>query len=169
MTAADGSVLNTFYYLRDNGGFVNLWPKPTLLACKIIAVYGVFEAALQLLLPGKTVYGPISPAGNRPVYKANGVAAYLVTLLTYVALWWSVSNQHYITSFIFWCFSFHLPMCSFFFRFRIFNPTIVYDHLGEIYSTLIFGSFIFCIFLYIKVSEPLVYLFPFAIYIEINF
>jgi 7-dehydrocholesterol reductase len=90
MTAADGSVLNTFYYLKDNGGFVNLWPKPTLLACKIIAVYGVFEAALQLLLPGKTVYGPISPAGNRPVYKANGVAAYLVTLLTYVALWWSV-------------------------------------------------------------------------------
>ncbi|WJX48599.1 7-dehydrocholesterol reductase [Trifolium repens] len=122
MTAADGSVLNTFYYLRDNGGFVNLWPKPTLLACKIIAVYGAFEAALQLLLPGKTVYGPISPAGNRPVYKANGVAAYLVTLLTYVALWW----------------------------FGIFNPTIVYDHLGEIYSTLIFGSFIFCIFLYIK-------------------
>lgn len=38
-----------------------------------------------------------------------------------------------------------------FFRFGIFNPTIVYDHLGEIYSALIFGSFIFCIFLYIKV------------------
>lgn len=38
-----------------------------------------------------------------------------------------------------------------FFRFGIFNPTIVYDHLGEIFSTLIFGSFIFCIFLYIKV------------------
>ncbi|RHN62817.1 putative 7-dehydrocholesterol reductase [Medicago truncatula] len=34
--------------------------------------------------------------------------------------------------------------------FGIFNPTIVYDHLGEIYSTLSFGSFIFCIFLYIK-------------------
>lgn len=73
MTVADGSVLNTFDYFRNNGlqGFVDLWPKPTLLACEIIAVYGVFEAALQLLLPGKTVYGPISPTGNRPVYKVR--------------------------------------------------------------------------------------------------
>jgi hypothetical protein len=37
-------------------------------------------------------------------------------------------------------------------RFGIFNPAIVYDHLGEIYSALVFGSFVFCIFLYIKVS-----------------
>jgi 7-dehydrocholesterol reductase len=95
MTAADGSVFNTFYYLNNNG-FVNLWPKPTLVACKIIAVYGAFEAALQLLVPGQTVYGPISPAGNRPVYKANGVAAYLLTLLTYVALWWSVQLLTFI-------------------------------------------------------------------------
>jgi 7-dehydrocholesterol reductase len=111
MTAADGSVLNTFYYLRDNGGFVNLWPKPTLLACKIIAVYGVFEAALQLLLPGKTVYGPISPAGNRPVYKANGVAAYLVTLLTYVALWWSVQL---LTSFSIYLFIYFVFLLCFY-------------------------------------------------------
>ncbi|KAJ6892803.1 hypothetical protein NC651_025879 [Populus alba x Populus x berolinensis] len=34
-----------------------------------------FEAALQLLLPGKTVEGPISPEGNRPVNK--GVELYL--------------------------------------------------------------------------------------------
>lgn len=71
MTAADGSILRTFDYLINNGlnGFVDLWPKPTLLACKIIGVYAVFEAALQLFLPGHTVYGPISPSGNRPVYK----------------------------------------------------------------------------------------------------
>lgn len=51
-----------------------------------------------------------------------------------------------------------------FFRFGIFNPTVVYDHLGEIYSALIFGSFVFCIFLYIKVrqwnSRKWSYLFP---------
>jgi hypothetical protein len=71
MTAMDGSILKTFDYLNNNGlqGFVNLWPKPTLLAFQIIAVYAVFEATLQLLLPGQTVYGPISPTGNRPVYK----------------------------------------------------------------------------------------------------
>ncbi|KAL8043638.1 hypothetical protein ABFX02_09G128037 [Erythranthe guttata] len=124
MVHADGSVLQTWDYLRQHGvqGFINFWPKPTATAWKIIACYGAFEAALQLLLPGKRVEGPISPTGNRPVYKANGVLAYAVTLITYLGLWW----------------------------FGIFNPTIVYDHLGEIFSALIFGSLVFCVFLYIK-------------------
>ncbi|KAI9087307.1 hypothetical protein K1719_030777 [Acacia pycnantha] len=124
MTQADGSVSQTRDYLKHNGlqGFLHIWPRPTATAWKIIGVYAAFEAALQLLLPGKRVEGPISPTGNRPVYKENGVAAYVVTLITYLGLWW----------------------------FGIFNPTIVYDHLGEIYSALIFGSFVFCIFLYLK-------------------
>jgi len=123
MTGADGSVTETWNYLKQNGvhGFLQIWPRPTATACKIIVVYAVFEAALQLLLPAKTVYGPISPTGHQPVYKvntphtslqihaftcqiltllhftdqspfsilqANGVAAYLVTLITYTALWW---------------------------------------------------------------------------------
>ncbi|PPD83033.1 hypothetical protein GOBAR_DD20021 [Gossypium barbadense] len=103
MVNADGSVAQTWNYLKQHG-------------------LQAFEAALQLLLPGKRVEGPISPTGNRPVYKANGMAAYFVTLVTYISLWW----------------------------FEIFNPTVVYDHLGEIYSALIFGSLIFCVFLYIK-------------------
>ncbi|RDY04435.1 7-dehydrocholesterol reductase, partial [Mucuna pruriens] len=115
MTVADGSVSQTWDYLTQNGlkGFLHIWPKPTALSCKIIAIYAVYEAALQLLLPGQIVYGPISPTGHRPVYKAN--VTFRLTQL-----------------------------------FGIFNPTIVYDHLGEIYSALIFGSFVFCIFLYIK-------------------
>ncbi|KAH9667876.1 7-dehydrocholesterol reductase [Citrus sinensis] len=127
MVHADGSVIKSWDYLRQNGlqGFIDIWPRPTAVAWKLIACFGAFEAALQLLLPGKRVEGPISPTGHRPVYKANGVAAYAVTLITYLSLWW----------------------------FGIFNPTIVYDHLGEIYSALIFGSFIFCIFLYIKGME----------------
>ncbi|MBA0811760.1 hypothetical protein Gohar_025779 [Gossypium harknessii] len=124
MVHADGSVAQTWNYLKQHGlqGFIDIWPRPTAIAWKIIFVYGAFEAALQLLLPGKRVEGPISPTGNRPVYKANGMAAYFVTLVTYISLWW----------------------------FEIFNPTVVYDHLGEIYSALIFGSLIFCVFLYIK-------------------
>ncbi|KAM0020337.1 putative 7-dehydrocholesterol reductase [Helianthus debilis subsp. tardiflorus] len=125
MVHQDGSILNTFNYLKEHGvveGFVNIWPRPTAVAWKIIACYALFEAALQLWLPGKRVDGPISPTGNKPVYKANGVLAYVVTLVTYISLWW----------------------------FEIFNPSVVYDHLGEIYSTLIFGSLVFCVFLYIK-------------------
>lgn len=71
MVHADGSVLQTWDYLRQHGlqGFIDIWPKPTATAWKIIACYALFEAALQLWLPGKRVEGPISPAGNRPVYK----------------------------------------------------------------------------------------------------
>uniref|UniRef100_A0A2P2KDY3 7-dehydrocholesterol reductase n=1 Tax=Rhizophora mucronata TaxID=61149 RepID=A0A2P2KDY3_RHIMU len=125
MVHADGSVTQTWDFLKQHGlqGLVDIWPRPTAMTFKIIACYAAFEAALQLLLPGKRVEGPISPKGNRPVYKANGVAAYVVTLITYLALWW----------------------------FGIFNPSIVYDRLGEIFSAQIFISLIFCIFLYIKV------------------
>ncbi|KAG0470419.1 hypothetical protein HPP92_017119 [Vanilla planifolia] len=35
-------------------------------------------------------------------------------------------------------------------RFQIFDPSIVYDHLGEIYSALVVGSLVFCVFLYLK-------------------
>ncbi|KAG9449236.1 hypothetical protein H6P81_009201 [Aristolochia fimbriata] len=124
MVHADGSVAITAEYLKQHGleGLKTIWPKPSLIAWKIIACFAAFEAILQLALPGQRVEGPISPAGNRPVYKANGLQAYAVTLITYFALWW----------------------------FGIFNPAIVYDHLGEIFSALIIGSFIFCIFLYIK-------------------
>nr|CAB3446562.1 unnamed protein product [Digitaria exilis] len=125
MVHADGSVVKTYEHLREHGvveGLKAIWPMPTVVAWKIIFGFGLFEAVLQLLLPGKRFEGPISPAGNVPVYKANGLQAYAVTLITYLGLWW----------------------------FGIFNPAIVYDHLGEIYSALVFGSFVFCIFLYIK-------------------
>ncbi|RZC60268.1 hypothetical protein C5167_022016 [Papaver somniferum] len=79
-----------------------------------------FEALLQLALPSKRIEGPITPAGNVTVYKANGMLAYAVILVTYIGLWW----------------------------FGIFNPAIVYDHLGEIYSALIFRSLFFCVLLY---------------------
>ncbi|KAH9667881.1 7-dehydrocholesterol reductase [Citrus sinensis] len=71
MVHADGSVIKSWDYLRQNGlqGFIDIWPRPTAVAWKLIACFGAFEAALQLLLPGKRVEGPISPTGHRPVYK----------------------------------------------------------------------------------------------------
>lgn len=93
-----------------------------MIAWKMIGIYAAFEAALQLLLPGREVLGPVSPMGNRPVYKENGLAAYLITAMTYILIW----------------------------RLRWFNPSLVYDHLGEVFSALILGSIVFCILLYIK-------------------
>ncbi|KAH7440851.1 hypothetical protein KP509_03G014000 [Ceratopteris richardii] len=121
----DGSILRTWEFLKVEGlqGLVKIWPSPlSLVAWKIISGYAVFEAALQLLLPGKEVFGPISPMGNRPVYKENGLAAYACTIIAYLLIW----------------------------RLGVFNPAIVYDHLGEIFSALIFGSIVFCLLLYIK-------------------
>lgn len=71
MVHADGSISQTWDYLKQHGlqGFIDIWPRPTATAWKIIGCYAAFEAALQLLLPGKRVEGPVSPAGNRPVYK----------------------------------------------------------------------------------------------------
>jgi hypothetical protein len=53
-------------------GVWSVWPRPTSTAWAIIGIFGGFEALLQLCLPGKEVYGPVSPAGNTPVYKASG-------------------------------------------------------------------------------------------------
>nr|CAB3449745.1 unnamed protein product [Digitaria exilis] len=154
MVHADGSVVKTYEHLREHGvveGLKAIWPMPTVVAWKIIFGFGLFEAVLQLLLPGKRFEGPISPAGNVPVYKvcavfpANGLQAYAVTLITYLSLWCieplKLFPQPYVTTLT------NRNICV---RFGIFNPAIVYDHLGEIYSALVFGSFVFCIFLYIK-------------------
>ena len=50
-------------------GVFSLWAPPSKEAWFYFAGFGVFEAALQLLLPGKTTYGPVTPRGNKPVYK----------------------------------------------------------------------------------------------------
>ena len=77
MVHMDGSASQFWDFYKQQGlhGFLRIWPKPTLIAWKLIASYAAFEAALQLFLPGERVTGPVSPAGNVPVYKANEMAA----------------------------------------------------------------------------------------------
>ncbi|BBN01504.1 7-dehydrocholesterol reductase [Marchantia polymorpha subsp. ruderalis] len=124
MVEADGSFMNLGKFIAKSGfsGFWSIWPRPTWTACKIILGFGAFEALLQVALPGEEYLGPLSPTGHRPVYKRNGFSAFIVTMVTYYVLW----------------------------REKVFNPAIVYDHLGEILSALIFGSLAFCVLLYIK-------------------
>jgi hypothetical protein len=83
MVHADGSVLQTFEYLKQNGidGLKSIWPMPTPIAWKIIACFGAFEALLQLALPGKRFEGPVSPAGNVPVYKVSIICLLEVLLV----------------------------------------------------------------------------------------
>jgi 7-dehydrocholesterol reductase len=95
----------------------------TPMAWKIITLFILCQLAFMRFLPGKTFHGPLTPQGNIPVYKANGVAAFLGTL------------------FLFW-------LCAY--PLELFSPTIIYDHFGGLIGALNCLSFILCIGLYIK-------------------
>lgn len=93
------------------------------IAWKMILIFAVFELALMRILPGKPFNGPITPKGNVPVYKDNGVLAFIVTMATF---------------------------CIVSFGFNLFSASILYDNLGALFGALNLLSFIFCIFLYLK-------------------
>lgn len=92
-------------------------------AWKILGYFALFELILMRIVPGKTFKGPVTPGGNIPIYKANGIACYLITHLAF-----------YLLSF----------------KFQIFSPTIIYDNLGGLLGAISIFSFFFCIFLYLK-------------------
>ena len=99
------------------------WPWPSKSAAAIILVFVVLQGMLLQWLPGAIFEGPITPNGNRPRYKLNGVAAWFVTHALFFG-------------------------CSF--GLHLFNAGIVWDHFGEILATLVLFALIFCVFLYFK-------------------
>ncbi|MCE0724047.1 MULTISPECIES: 7-dehydrocholesterol reductase [Legionella] len=128
-TQLQGSLSALWDLITQNGflqTIVTVW-KPyfwgTSLAWKIILVFAVFELALMRILPGKPFNGPITPKGNVPVYKDNGVLAFIVTMATF---------------------------CIASFGFNLFSASILYDNLGGLFGALNLLSLIFCIFLYLK-------------------
>ena len=74
----DGSI-ELFLRTIDLPTFARLFPWPTLAAAKMLLVFAALELALLLALPGPTHLGPVTPKGNRPRYKLNGVSAYVAT------------------------------------------------------------------------------------------
>lgn len=95
----------------------------TAAAWKILGIFAATELILMRWLPGKVFYGPITPAGNTPVYTANGMAAFLCTL-----------------------FLFYLGTCPL----HLFSPTIIYDNFPGILGALNIFSLVFCLLLLIK-------------------
>lgn len=89
-------------------------------AWTILGIFAAFQLFLMKALPGQEFKGPITPEGNVPVYKANGVLAFGVTIF------------------------------SFLFGSFFFSPTILYDHFPEILGALNFFSLLFCLFLLMK-------------------
>ncbi len=124
-----GSFAAFFDLAKENGFFSTLWMiwKPVFfgspLAWKIIGIYGAFQLLLMKIVPGKPFLGPITPKGNVPVYKANGVACFSITMVAFV-------------------------MGSFVLHW--FSPSILFDELGPILGALNCFSLAFCLFLYFK-------------------
>ena len=116
--------------IRQNGFLGTLlgnawWPYifGSAFAWKIIIPYAVFELLLMRILPGKLTKGPITPAGNVPVYKANGMFAYLITLVVFFVSAYGL---------------------------KLFNPADIYDHYLEFIGAMNLVSLIFCLGLYLK-------------------
>jgi 7-dehydrocholesterol reductase len=95
----------------------------TRSAWSLIGVFALFELVLMRLLPGKRFLGPVTANGNVPVYKANGVLAFSVTLAAYAGA----------------SFGLHL-----------FPASILHDNFGGILGALNVFSVVFCALLYAK-------------------
>lgn len=128
-TALGGSIENLWSLFQRQGVFPTIyaiWSPVFFGSAKAWGILGSF-AIVQLIfmkaLPGKTFYGPITPNGNVPVYKANGVAAYASTLALY-----------YFGAY----------------QLQVFSPTIIYDNFGAILGALNIFSLFFCLLLLIK-------------------
>ena len=61
-------------------------PWPSCNAALALLAFVVFESVLLVCLPGKTVYGPITPMGERPQYRDNAMKAWAVTHIAWLVL-----------------------------------------------------------------------------------
>lgn len=125
----DGSFERLFSLFVSQGFFSTLYEiwLPVIFgsqkAWTMLAIFASLELLLMRAVPGKLFYGPITPKGNIPVYKSNGIACYAITLLLF-----------YLGAF----------------QLNLFSPTIIYDNFGELIGALNLFSAFFCLMLYLK-------------------
>jgi 7-dehydrocholesterol reductase len=128
-TALGGSLTALLSEIRHAGllaTIANVWGPVlfgTRTAWTVLGVFAAIQLALMRLLPGARFEGPITPAGNTPVYKANGVAAFTVTIALF---------------------------CGASFGLHLFRAAMIYDHFGEILGALNMSAMVFCLALYLK-------------------
>lgn len=122
----DGSILALLGEWRREGFLHSLhshWPEwrdPEALS--MIGAFLLLQLAIVRLVPGRTHHGPVTPAGNVPVYNANGFQAFLLTT-----------------------FLFFLGVLS-----GAFHGGIVYDKLGELLASANVLALVLCALLYLK-------------------
>lgn len=101
----------------------SIWPTPfDMDTWFMIGSFLAFELILMKIVPGKMFTATVTPAGHRPVYKANGTACYIITLLAMLLLNYT----------------------------GLFKISLVYDKFGTILSSMNVFAWIFCTMLLIK-------------------
>lgn len=100
-----------------------VWPTPFDPHCwKMIFSYMAFELILMKYVPGKVFKATVTPSGHVPVYNANGVQCYVISILALFGLTF----------------------------FGYINPSDVYDNMGKLLSSINLFAVVFCIFLSFK-------------------
>mmetsp|Transcript_81234 Transcript_81234/g.159431 ORF Transcript_81234/g.159431 Transcript_81234/m.159431 type:complete len:443 (+) Transcript_81234:48-1376(+) len=103
--------------------FIDIWPSPfDPVAWKLILSFMAFQLFLMKFVPGKVFKATATPSGHIPVYNANGVQCYFITIVATFAL------AHY----------------------GVVRPAEVYDKMGNILSSLNVFALCFCAMLTVK-------------------
>ncbi|OWY25093.1 7-dehydrocholesterol reductase [Sphingobacteriales bacterium UPWRP_1] len=124
-----GSLAALFSLFAQEGllqTMVKIW-KPvffgTPAAWLIIGIFAAVQLLFIKILPGKTAYGPETIHHHVPVYKSNGLLAYLLTLALFLGGSYGLG---------------------------LFKASVIYDHFGGILGALNLFSLLFCLLLYVK-------------------
>lgn len=120
----DGSLTRLVEEIMDKGFakfYYEMLPTPfDPVAWKLILSFMAYQLFLMRFVPGNRFEATVTPSGHKPVYNANGVQCYVISIVTLFAL-----SLYY-------------------------DIGIVYDKLGNILSSLNFFAIFFCAFLTIK-------------------
>ena len=124
--AHNGSVMSLVNEITKNGLFEflqNVWPTPfDPYAWKMILSYMAFELFLMKFVPGKEFRATATASGHVPVYNANGVQCYVITIVTlFVLAYYGISK-----------------------------PSEVYDNMGKLLSSMNLFAVLFCAMLTFK-------------------
>ena len=89
----DGSVMRLFQEMFKNGIFgvfqflYDIWPTPfDCESVKIVLIFMAFELFLMRFVPGPDFHGVPTATGHIPIYKENGIACYLISIISLFVL-----------------------------------------------------------------------------------
>mmetsp|Transcript_2514 Transcript_2514/g.3910 ORF Transcript_2514/g.3910 Transcript_2514/m.3910 type:complete len:449 (-) Transcript_2514:264-1610(-) len=121
-----GSFQSLFSFAIENKFsevIAEIYPTPFDPYCwKLILSYMAFELTLMKIVPGKIFKATTTPSGHVPVYIANGIQCYTITIIA-------------------------LFLCAYY---NIFNPADVYDNMGKLLSSINLFAVVFCLLLMFK-------------------